>query len=76
MDNVPHRLPVDCPLDRVTMELLHIPGPVNLEVRTEFEKAEVRDQESAAMNREQGQRAFVVSQVLSEEREPVGIAAR
>ena len=56
------------------MEFLHIPCAVDLEVRSEFQDAAVRDEERAALHRKEDEGPFVGIEVRAEQGQSIGIA--
>src|SRR5207245_11141750 len=56
--NLPNGSSVDRALDHVSLKFLHIPCAVDLQVRTEFQDAAVRDEECAALARKEGELPF------------------
>lgn len=76
MDDIAHGVGANRTMDHVTLELLHVPRPVHLEVRPEFKKAVGRHEERASLDRQQDERFLDGVQVLREQGESIRIPLR
>src|SRR5439155_25311481 len=63
----------DSSLERIALELLHVPGTVDLQMGPQLEEPLVRDQEGAAVDGKEGERPLVLVEVLAEQRKAVRI---
>src|SRR5439155_99271 len=70
------RSPFDRLVDRIALELFHVPGAVDLEMGPQFQEAVVGHEEGAALDREDDQRPLVRVEVMGKKGEPIRIAFR
>ena len=68
--------PFDRLVDRIALELFHVPGAVDLEMGPQLQEAVVGHDERAALDREDDQRPFVRVEVMGEQGEPIRISFR
>ena len=74
----PHRVrhltdgsPFNRLMDRIALELFHVPGAVDLEMGPQLQEAVVGHEEGASLDREHDQRPLVRVEMMGEEGEPI-----
>lgn len=64
------------PANLIPLELLHVPGAVDLEVGSELEESAVRDDEGAALHGQEDERPLPRLEMVREEAQPVRVPFR